>query len=88
MKTKTKKVTKVTKVTKDTKVVMDYKGMYESMKVLADNLADELTYKSDLAFDRFAKIQKLEDKLETFVYYSILTGLVTLVIGIAVGYYI
>ena len=85
MKTKTNTKTPTKKVTK---VVLDYKSMFESMKALADNLTNDLQYKSDLAFERFAKIQKLEEQAETNIDKTVMWSVLTFVTGLILGLYI
>jgi hypothetical protein len=88
MKTKTK----TPKVTKEvTKVKMDYKGMYESMKTLADNLSEELNCKSEHAFDLRGEIYDLEDTIEDMKVDSaantIIWSVATFIVGILLGLY-
>lgn len=84
MKKEIKKVTK--KVAKKvTKVVVNYKELYESMKVFADNLSTELERKSDLSFERGAIIDELNERLEDAGLNAFLWSLAFFLIGLGVG---
>ena len=74
-----------TKAKKVTKLVIDYKGLYESMKTLTDNLSEELNYKADLAFDRGAVIDKLNEKVTETRSELIFWAIGTFILGVAVG---
>ncbi len=85
MKKETKTKNKTTK--KVTKIVPDYKAMYASMKVLADNLSKELDRKSDLAFEQAAVIFELEDRVKEEKFNTVLWSFSAVLVGVAIGYF-
>lgn len=84
-----KTVKKVIKNKKDVveNVPLDYKQMYESMKVLSNNLKSELEYETDLRVQRGEKIRKLEEKIDDANLTCFLWVLCSLIVGILIGFY-